>query len=465
MMSTSTLAAPVPTHTGRPKAVSTPAVALGDKNVMAQVYQKMRGVILQLLVPLLCPLCKEALAKASTKQGLPPSCHGLCKTCKLTLVMKHIPLNNADKTVEQATSLIKARVIAEIEGLLGRQMMRPPTPPPSPKRKISEMSENDDCQSQASKKEIQLPLASDLPIYEAFTEAGVDWCRYCGTTAGSSWRAGPWGPRSLCFRHGRDWSVHKRLDLTEFEGHADRTFPVLQSYCKLCWSHSGIVRRCHGCANGFHAQCYLQRTGRNVSCLLVNPWYCNSTCAKHFETGSLRVTHSTKEKLPLMAYDATDDLDEESRDTVDITIEACRPAPLVLFRLKVPDRPATPMPEEVFVEPKPQKRRFSCPVESLKPAKKTRRPRDPSRNSVPDFLISIDHSAVPRKAEETVKQPVLIPEFKVVSRPSRPAVTSPKQEKITELVYQTRHCRLEEMEKHTRLLKPDVLKTLFGKAA
>lgn len=37
-----------------------------------------------------------------------------------------------------------------------------------------------------------------ITIFERLTQAGIDWCRYCGTTEGVNWRPGPWGKRTLC---------------------------------------------------------------------------------------------------------------------------------------------------------------------------------------------------------------------------------------------------------------------------
>lgn len=44
------------------------------------------------------------------------------------------------------------------------------------------------------------PQAGDehLTVFERLTQAGIDWCRYCGTTEGVNWRPGPWGKRTLC---------------------------------------------------------------------------------------------------------------------------------------------------------------------------------------------------------------------------------------------------------------------------
>lgn len=38
----------------------------------------------------------------------------------------------------------------------------------------------------------------NITLFERLTQAGIDWCRYCGTTEGVNWRPGPWGKRTLC---------------------------------------------------------------------------------------------------------------------------------------------------------------------------------------------------------------------------------------------------------------------------
>ncbi len=416
-----------------------PMISCGDRNqkLVAQVYARLRSSILQLFIPLLCGSCKAELVKA-TSQGKSGCGTGLCKECKDALVAKNVEVGSSDKGVQAATAVIKTRVITEIENLL--------------KPKLKEASVKT---VPVEKKPLELPLPADKQIYEQLTLSDVDWCRYCGTTAGNSWRPGPWGPRSLCFRHGRDWSVHKRLDLSEFENvTCDRANPVLQDYCKVCWTNGGIVRKCHGCANGYHAQCFLKRTNRSVASLLSKPWYCNSTCLKHFETGSLRVTHSTKDKLPLMSTENGGESESETDSFKTETLDVITPTatPPVLIRFKEPVRPSTPVPEIK------EKRRYSCPVETK--LVKKRRIRDPARHSVPDFLIAIDHSVVVRR-EESVKS-VLIPEFKIVTRPTMPSRPHCTGEAVSDSIYTQRHARFEETEKYTRLLKPDVLKTLFS---
>ncbi|KAG0167522.1 hypothetical protein DFQ28_006831 [Apophysomyces sp. BC1034] len=59
------------------------------------------------------------------------------------------------------------------------------------------------CKKHTKKKSAPSPViieqAQDgLTLFENLTQAGIDWCRYCGTTEGVNWRPGPWGKRTLC---------------------------------------------------------------------------------------------------------------------------------------------------------------------------------------------------------------------------------------------------------------------------
>ncbi|GAB5590792.1 hypothetical protein Unana1_05692 [Umbelopsis nana] len=52
--------------------------------------------------------------------------------------------------------------------------------------------------SEEEQEEMDQSTPSGPTIFEKFTDAEVDWCRYCGTTEGVNWRPGPWGKRTLC---------------------------------------------------------------------------------------------------------------------------------------------------------------------------------------------------------------------------------------------------------------------------
>lgn len=444
---------------------------------------------MQLWLPSLCSSCKPLFIRSaarSTDKALPVK--DFCRECRAFLASKQTasskPSSEQQKNLQQqqlsprkepvtATTVLKNKVLSEIESLIKPVVEVTPvktaTFSSSAPRPLLFMK----TVEEAPKAAPQLPLSSELPIYEAFTAAGIDWCRYCGTTAGTSWRPGPWGPRSLCFRHGREYSFHKRLDLSAFVSEQERSFPVLQGFCKICWRDDGIVRRCHGCANGFHAQCYLKRTNKNVGCLLAKPWYCNATCPRHFESGSIRVAHSTKEPLPFQsghcpdnfeAVDHDEEADSFSESCASEHLDVVTPVPSLLIRLKEPTRPPTPIPNATVVETK--KRRVSCPAAAsakptvLEPMRKHHKRTRSSSASVPDFLITVDHTVAIRR-DERQKTEVLCPAYKVIPRPPHPSMAVSTGETVTEELYSRRHCRYEELEKTTRLLKPDILSTLF----
>jgi hypothetical protein len=448
----------------------------------------------QLWLPSLCPACKPLFIRSaarSTDKALPVK--EFCKDCRAFLASKQQQQQPSKTSVSvpapvkkepvTATTVLKDKVISEIESLIKAPLVEvtPVKGPPVPRYFLAKPAGEPVPAP-------QLPLSPSSPIYTAFSAAGIDWCRYCGTTAGTSWRPGPWGPRSLCFRHGREYAFHKRLDLSAFEGAhgsaADRAFPVLQGYCKLCWRDDGIVRKCHGCANGFHAQCYLKRTSKSVACLLAKPWYCNATCAKHFESGSIRVAHSTKEALPFQLghvpgepaegghpehageeCDDNDSFSEAASEHLDVVTDDSGFKPSFFIRLREPVRPPTPHPPVAEAAPLlPKKRRVSCPAAptsagSARPVAKPKRPRASSA-SVPDFLITVDHSVAIRR-DERPRTPVLCPAYRVIQRPSSPMRPASAAEPVSEEVYSQRHSRYEELEKTTRLLKPDILSTLF----
>ncbi|CAO3688840.1 unnamed protein product [Rhizopus stolonifer] len=131
-------------------------------------------------------------------------------------------------------------------------------------------------------------LNSDkITLFEQLTQAGIDWCRYCGTTEGVNWRPGPWGKRTLCNKHGCDYKGYglasrlPRLDLSAFanESLQDRKRPIVQQFCVLCQSsketQDDLLVFCDGgCSRAYHQRCYS----------LVNTeedWYCNSNCVEN----------------------------------------------------------------------------------------------------------------------------------------------------------------------------------------
>ncbi|KAI7883056.1 hypothetical protein K492DRAFT_205748 [Lichtheimia hyalospora FSU 10163] len=131
-----------------------------------------------------------------------------------------------------------------------------------------------------------------LTVFERLTQAGIDWCRYCGTTEGVNWRPGPWGKRTLCNKHGCDYKGYgiasrlPRLDLSAFanEHLEERKRPVVQQFCIVCHSPSSTLGNklipCEGgCSRAYHQHCHIP-TIPNTACH-DQQWCCSTLCREN----------------------------------------------------------------------------------------------------------------------------------------------------------------------------------------
>ncbi|KAI9019218.1 hypothetical protein CLU79DRAFT_836830 [Phycomyces nitens] len=147
-------------------------------------------------------------------------------------------------------------------------------------------------------------------VFESLTDAGVDWCRYCGTTESVNWRPGPWGKRTLCNKHGCDYKGYglvsrlPRLDLSAFtnEPIEDRICPIIQEFCVVCKSPAftadNLLVTCQGgCSRAYHQSCRSPIIKPHL--FRDTPWYCSSAC----RTNRLKnrvVVDLPRNHLPLM---------------------------------------------------------------------------------------------------------------------------------------------------------------------
>ncbi|KAJ8661600.1 hypothetical protein O0I10_002868 [Lichtheimia ornata] len=131
-----------------------------------------------------------------------------------------------------------------------------------------------------------------LTVFERLTQAGIDWCRYCGTTEGVNWRPGPWGKRTLCNKHGCDYKGYgiasrlPRLDLSAFanEHLEERKRPVVQQFCIVCHSPESVVGNklvaCEGgCSRAYHQHCRIPSIP-NTACH-DQQWCCSTLCREN----------------------------------------------------------------------------------------------------------------------------------------------------------------------------------------
>ncbi|KAI8144012.1 hypothetical protein BJV82DRAFT_608060 [Fennellomyces sp. T-0311] len=129
-------------------------------------------------------------------------------------------------------------------------------------------------------------------IFERLTHAGIDWCRYCGTTEGVNWRPGPWGKRTLCNKHGCDYKGYgiasrlPRLDLSAFihERLEDRRRPVVQQFCVVCQgpesnSDNKLVPCEGGCSRAYHQLCRIPAI--TPTAYQDQQWCCSTVCREN----------------------------------------------------------------------------------------------------------------------------------------------------------------------------------------
>ncbi|KAI8645134.1 hypothetical protein BD408DRAFT_441219 [Parasitella parasitica] len=132
-------------------------------------------------------------------------------------------------------------------------------------------------------------------MFQQLTDSNIDWCRYCGTRKGVSWRPGPWGKRTLCNKHGCDYKGYglatrvPRLDLSMFanERLEDRVLPVIQEFCTVCQfpeqtdkekAPSNRLICCQGvCSRAYHQQCHKSLNTVNQAVDSIY-WYCSESC-------------------------------------------------------------------------------------------------------------------------------------------------------------------------------------------
>ncbi|CAG8470317.1 6562_t:CDS:2 [Ambispora gerdemannii] len=175
----------------------------------------------------------------------------------------------------------------------------------------------EDMQMEEVEQELCDPRPTQTPtIFESFTESGVDWCRYCGTTEGVNWRPGPWGKRTLCNKHGCDYKGYgfackqPRLDLTSFvDEPVEKRDRPKESYVE------NVLVRCEGCPRAFHQNCHSVRIeDKTVS--NNEPWYCDRACQDNLRRRRI-VVELPRKRLPLMSTPkASTSTSSESSSTV-----------------------------------------------------------------------------------------------------------------------------------------------------
>jgi hypothetical protein len=221
---------------------------------------------------------------------------------------------------------------------------------------------------------------------------------------------GPWGPRTLCEVHINEVG---RLGAFAEETITERRRPIVQEKCWKCEESLSEVDDlfCHGCPRAYHYKC-----GTGFIDTAINKWYCGNKCPLNFKgLGSPKANRYAK---TFATYNNT------TTNSNNI--------------------PMTPPP---------------TPSPALAVTKKRR-----SRTEeIPDILLSFEPDAVVKRRATFEKIEVATPTFTPTVFPPQPFTGSVKTtECLNDAELLARHAKYECVEKEMRILKPDLLKTLFN---
>lgn len=320
--------------TTTPKAASTKQAAILQSSLaklppssLAELCQRLRVQLVQQRLPLVCSECRPSLVRTHHRKmelNLTQMLRGLCNRCRSLFTASQVSL---DKSETESLGITKTKTIkagkkSEGQLLPSNQPDLAPKSPQSPLRKgsitriILKVSQNFSTLNQISSVKVSPKKGTPYracSVFETMTMAKAEWCRYCGATSSSQWRAGPWGQRTLCYKHGSAYegksegSSNLRLDLSQFhyEKLAERRRPVLQSVCCVCQRTdnedcSQRIWACDGCPNGYHQTCVPVNVANVCSPFDANAphWFCSLSCidnlAKHQMDSTKNVSKGLK---------------------------------------------------------------------------------------------------------------------------------------------------------------------------
>ena len=131
-------------------------------------------------------------------------------------------------------------------------------------------------------------LLNEGSVYSKLVRTKKEWCHFCGSSVASKWYPGPWGPRTLCYKHSDRCKGIDRLDLSSFNHENQRKEPVVRDYCGKCWNRLDVRTsslRCNGCPFAYHVGCVPPLGSKTLN----SKWFCSSQCILNHQTCSVNV--------------------------------------------------------------------------------------------------------------------------------------------------------------------------------
>jgi len=447
---------------------------LGSLNTISE---QVRNALLKVLLPMLCSICKSKLVEAcKTEQSAFSALKSICEECKSNFIKfkrsttqaasiygnndsvfigsKPKQQKNGAKRSQDSKLLMPTPLTASPKDGSKHQFTLPITPPPY------EGNQHDEVHIVKKKpEEIFEDLSPDQPIFESLDQVGGKWCRYCGTTGGYYWKEGPWGPKTLCNKHGCEYlgcgfakTTSNRIDLSSFqqEPKEARKCPIIQEYCAICWKkisqNQRTFRKCHGCPFAFHEECYSRVHKLETPLAKTSRWYCSDKCCENFRTGRIRVNFSSKAVLPFLKKIDLSSSEQEDDNLYDLEVPV---SPSLKLRINLSVVKAAAM-----------KRKADEQLSVAKKRKYLKRDINiVDRVIVSAVPVKVDHSVhkhddifVPRWLEKSV--------FEKKRCQSARAEPDYADEDLSDETLLKRHSRYEYVERHMRLLQPGILDRL-----
>lgn len=322
-----------------------------------------------------------------------------------------------------------------------------PPVPASPK-KIKAVFKSSLSDEPSVKRKCTIPT-----IYQSLIAKNEKWCRYCGTSKGIMWKDGPWGKNTLCCFHGKAYSneepegVRLNLSLFENEKAESRDKPIIQDYCFKCMQKRDLIT-CHGCPKAFHRSCLgilSPSDDMTVSPILPPensdlPWFCSPTCKDNLKHGDVKVDLHKRRILPFLSGRPR-----------------CKTAAEILKKSLLMRTPKVA----------PSKTR-KLSEESFTPVSKKRRTRIKSECDQILDDKELEESCRLNFSAFNLTDSIPTPSWSAQRKRSssklagKQTTKSKKEEECTDDEhYLARHKRYEEFEKHTRILRPQILEQLY----
>ncbi len=456
---------------------------------LSSLCQRLKVQLIQQRLPLICPACKPTLvASFKMEVNLTQMLRVLCKPCRALF---------------RSNKRFKSKKAGDISTTTVTACRAPPrTAEPPAGGRIEKIIIKTGAIHAGGCKAAPLALPSAYgreALYKVLAGIGASWCRVCGSTVcgggggGSdapAWRPGPWGPETLCVKHGNAYAGlngMQPLNLDAYLGEApgERVRPVIQTFCATCTSSLAppVAQEeahlyCFGCPKAFHAACGSQdNPQRAPMCreggVLAGHFFCSPSCPANYAAliaaavkdaaarrtlaapaqrapkGVVTVAVVTEQPTPKAAFHGATAAIEQAAAVGGAGAAHRRPY-AKCFPAMAGLSPLTPPPTPPTTAGQSRKRRAASAFSG----------------SRADFLVSFEpEAALINRPRSAPREHLYTPLYRAVPFPPQAVCVEGDEASLREATVIGRHARYEAVEKTQRLLRPAILRSLFRDAA